>query len=56
MDTTKIEELLERLIDQNTEMFEKLDELIQEVRDIRAELSATNAEIITSLFKLEQKP
>ena len=56
MDTAKIEELLERLIDQQTEMIERIDELVQEVRDIKSELTATNAEIINSLSKLEQKP
>jgi len=56
MDTAKVEELLERLIDQQTEMTENIDERVQEVRDITSELTATNAEIITSFSQLEQKP
>ena len=56
MDTAKIEELLEWLIDQQTEMVEKIHDRVQEVRDRKSELTAINAEIIHSLSKLAQKP
>jgi hypothetical protein len=47
METARIEELLERLIDH-------VSELLQEVQDIKAEITATNAEVIQSLFKIER--
>jgi hypothetical protein len=47
METARIEELLERLID-------KISDLLQEVQDIRAEITSTNAEVIQSLLKIQQ--
>jgi|SRR6516162_7229653 hypothetical protein len=54
METARIEELLERLIDQNAELIDHISELLKAVQDVKAELTATNAEVIQSLFKIEQ--
>jgi hypothetical protein len=54
METARIEELLIRLVEQNTELIDKISELLQEVQDIKEEMTATNAEVIQSLFKIEQ--
>jgi hypothetical protein len=54
METARIEELLERLIDQNAELLDHISELLEAVQDVKTELTATNAEIIQSLFKIEQ--
>jgi hypothetical protein len=54
METARIEELLERLIDQNAELIDKVSDLLQEVQDIKTESAATNAELTNSLFKIEQ--
>jgi hypothetical protein len=54
LETTRIEELLERLVDQNAEMFDKISDLLQELQDIKTEIIATNAEVLQSLFKIKQ--
>jgi uncharacterized protein Yka (UPF0111/DUF47 family) len=39
MPSTRIEELLEQLVDQNADVINKLDELLTEVREIKEELN-----------------
>jgi hypothetical protein len=52
METARIEELLERLIDQNAELSDKISDLLEAVQDVKTEITATNAEVIQSLFNL----
>ena len=39
MNSERIEELLQQLVDQNSDIASKLDELVQEVREIKDELN-----------------
>jgi len=54
METARIEELLERLLDQNAELLDHISALLEAVQDVKTEITTTNAEVIQSLFKIEQ--
>ena len=53
MATTRIEELLEQIVNQNSEIIQKFDELIHQVWEVEQALHQVGGEVTTKLFNIE---